>query len=330
MILLLPTSKSTSRFSLEERMSYLKEYGSHCMAFSLLQPGIGYFDVPGKGFIAYEEKWGRRAVLAEPVCHKSDQQTLLGEFLKKGAPAGFAQVSEPVARLLHEEFGFFATQFGIESIIDLQNWDLKGKKKQILRTSVNQARKKGISIQENYDEKRHHQLTGEWRQTRKVKSREIRFLIRPMKMDCEDSTRKFFAYQGDELIGLIFFDPVYSNGKIISYVPNISRFSPLFRQGIFYTIMIHAMDIFKKEGVEQIHLGLSAFAVDDANQYYETVIPKKLVRFLYEYGNGIYSFKGIHFTKSRFSGKEYPTFCSHKGKFPVREIITLFKISNFF
>jgi phosphatidylglycerol lysyltransferase len=265
------------------------------------------------------------------VCHVKDQETLIAEFLRSGGPTGFAQVSEPVAKLLYEKFGFYATQFGIESIIDLKNWDLKGKKKQILRTSLNQAEKSGITIQENYTHKNgYNQFSEKWIKTRKVKSREIRFLIRPMNMDYEEGTRKFFAYHEDELIGLIFFDPIFSGGKTISYVPNISRFSPSFKQGIFYPIMIHAMDIFKKEGIEQIHLGLSAFAVNETNSYFEADIPKKLVRFLYQHGNMIYSFKGIHFTKSRFRGTEYRTFCSHKSKLPFREIITLFKLSNFF
>jgi lysylphosphatidylglycerol synthetase-like protein (DUF2156 family) len=323
-------SESTHKFSFEERISYLKEYGSHCMSFSAFQPGIQYFDMPGKGYIAYEQKWGRRAVLSDPVCHIKDQESLIREFLKGGEPTGFAQVSEPVAILLYEKFGFYATQFGIESIIDLKNWDLKGKKKQILRTSLNQATKSGITIQENYNKNGYNQFSEEWIKTRKVKSREIRFLIRPMNMDYEEGTRKFFAYQEDKLIGLIFFDPIYSNGQIISYVPNISRFKRSFRQGIFYSIMMHAMDIFKKEGIEQLHLGLSAFAVSDTNSYYEADIPKKIVRFLFQHGNRIYSFKGIHFTKSRFKGTEYRTFCSHKGKLPFREIITLFKLSNFF
>ncbi len=323
-------SESTHKFSFQERISYLKKYGSHCMSFSALQPGMRYFDMPGIGYITYEQRWGRRAVLSDPVCNVEDQETLIGEFLRMGGPAGFAQVSEPIAELLFEKFGYNSTQLGIESVIDLKSWDLKGKKKQILRTSLNQAAKRGIYVQENYNENGYNQFSKEWIKTRKLKNREIRFLIRPINMDYEEQTRKFFAYQGDELIGFVFFDPIYSSGKIISYVPNISRFSRSFRQGIFYTIMIHAMDIFKKEGIEQIHLGLSAFAVSDTNSYYEAGIPKKLVRFLYQHGNMMYSFKGIHFTKSRFRGKEYKTFCSHKGKLPFREILTLFKISNFF
>jgi lysylphosphatidylglycerol synthetase-like protein (DUF2156 family) len=319
-----------NKFSFEERLSYLKEYGSHCMSFSALQPGIQYFDMPGIGYIAYEQKWGLRAVLSDPVCNEKDQETLIGKFLQDATSTGFAQVSEPVTKLLYEKFGYYSTQLGIESVIDLNIWDLKGKKKQVLRTSLNQAKKRGIFVSENYTENRHNQFSEQWMKTRKLDSREIRFLIRPMNMPYQEGTRKFFAYQEDTLIGFIFFDPVYSNGKVISYVPNISRFDRSFKQGIFYTIMISAMDIFKEEGIEQIHLGLSPFAVNDSNSYYETGFPKKMVRFLYQNGNMIYSFKGMHFTKSRFRGTEFRTFCAHKGKLPFREIMTLFKVSNFF
>ncbi len=315
-------------FSFEERIAYLREYGSHCMSFSALQPGMKYFDMPGRGYIAYAEKWGIRGVLSDPVCDAKDWEILIEAFIKGGGRTGFAQVSEPVAELLHEKFGLYATQFGVESIIDLKNWDLKGKKKQVLRTSLNQAVKSGIYVRENYEERRYNQLSREWVKTRKVRNREIRFLIRPMNMEYQEGTRKFFAYRGDELIGFIFFDPVYSQNRVIGYVPNISRFSQSFRQGIFYTIMLQAMETFREEGVEQIHLGLSPLVVGDRDRHYESKITKKLIRLLYQYGNGIYSFKGIYFTKSRFRGKDYPTFCSHRRNVPLREIITLFKISN--
>ncbi len=45
-------------FCFEERMAYLRQYGSHCMSFSVLQPHMKFFDVPGKGFIAYRRLWG--------------------------------------------------------------------------------------------------------------------------------------------------------------------------------------------------------------------------------------------------------------------------------
>ncbi|MGC9325160.1 MAG: DUF2156 domain-containing protein [Desulfomonilia bacterium] len=317
-------------FSVDERLAYLKKYGNHCMSFSGLQPGMHYFDIPGIGYIAYKQKWGILAVLADPVCDRKDRETLIREFLLTGKKIEFVQVSEEVADLLHEKFGYFCTQFGVESVVDLEDWDLKGKRKQVLRTSINHAKKKGVVIEEKDEGNGYRQLTREWLKTRKVRGREIVFLIRPMEMDYEEGTRRFYAYQNGELVGFIFFDPVYQDGRIISYVPNISRFSHKFRQGIFYPLIVHAMETFKKEGVKYLHLGLCPLVVDEEDKTCESMIVKKIIRLLYRYGNSIYSFKGLYFTKSRFCGTEYKTFCAHGNRIPAKSFITLFRLSNIF
>jgi len=320
----------TAELGFEERMKYMKKYGSHCMSFSTLQPGMKFFDVPGKGFIAYMQKWGSQMVLSDPICHENEREAVIGAFLEKYPASAFIQVTEPVARLIHERFGFYATQFGIETVIDLEKWSLSGKKKQILRTSINQAKKKGVVIRENPDETRHHQLSKKWMSTRKIKNREIGFLIRPMVMDHEEETRKFFAYQGDELIGFVFFDPIYKDGEIISYVPNISRFSHSFRQGIFYSLLTHAIETFKAEGLKEVNLGLSILVLDEENEAHEATLLKSIERLIFKYGNFIYNFKGIAFTKSRFRGKTHKFYSAHKWSFPAVKLLTMFKLSNVF
>ncbi len=323
-------SGETASFSFEERMEYMQKYGSHCMSFSTLQPGMKFFDVPGKGFISYMQKWGSQMVLSDPICHENDREAVIGEFLSKYPSSGFIQVTEPVARLIHERFGFYATQFGIETVIDLGKWSLSGKKKQVLRTSLNQAKKKGVVIRENPEETRHHELSKKWMSTRKIKNREIGFLIRPMVMDHEENTRKFFAYQGDELIGFVFFDPIFKDGEIISYVPNISRFSHSFRQGIFYSLLTHAIETFKAEGLKEVNLGLSILVLDDEDEVHESRLLKNAERLIFKYGNFIYNFKGIAFTKSRFRGKTNKFYSAHKWSFPAAKLITMFKLSNVF
>ncbi len=317
-------------FCFEERMAYLRQYGSHCMSFSVLQPHMKFFDVPGKGFIAYRRLWGASLALADPVCAEKHREILIAEFMKAHPNNGFVQITEPVAELIHHQYGYYATQFGIETVVDLNEWNLKGKKKQILRTALNKVREQGITIRECYQETRHHELSRQWMSTRKIKNREIGFLIRPMVMDYEQETRKFFAYQNDALVGFIFFDPIYKDGNIISYVPNISRFSHAFRQGIFYAIMIHAMEKFKNEGIAQLNLGLSILVLDDHNHPYEARVLKNIERLIYRYGNFIYNFKGINFTKSRFQGHENRFYCAHKWHLPVIKLISVFKLANVF
>ncbi|HVN72885.1 MAG TPA: DUF2156 domain-containing protein, partial [Desulfomonilia bacterium] len=289
---------------------------------------MNYFDMPGVGFIAYKKQWGTRFVLADPVCDGKDCELLISEFLKDGKSTVFVQVTQGIAEFLHDKFGFYSTQFGIESVVDLQKWDLKGKKKQVMRTSVNHAVKEGVTFEENCTSDACHKLNKEWLKTRKVRNREIGFLIRPMDMEYQDGTRKFYAYLDGELIGFIYFDPIYSNNQVIGYVPNISRFSNKFKQGIFYPLMCHAMEIFKKEGVKYLYLGLCPLVTDEMNQPYESKIVKKIIHFLYKYGNKIYSFKGLYFTKSRFDGIEQKTFCVHREMMPTKSFLTMFRLAN--
>lgn len=321
---------SIDLFPFEERLAYLKKYGNHCLSFSLLQQGMHYFDVPDIGFIAFGQRWGKRFVLADPVCDTKYRETLLKRFINQYSDPVFVQISQDIAELIHARFGYYTTQFGVEINVDLEKWDLKGKKKQILRTSVNHARKAGVLIEENCTVNSCQKLNDEWLKTRKVKNREIGFLIRPMDMDYQEGTRKFYAYLDGELIGFIFFDPIYMDNRIIAYVPNISRFSNKFKPGIFYPLMIHAMDIFKQEGVKYLHLGLCPLVTDDNDMPGESVILKRINRLLYNHGNWIFSFKGLYFTKSRFGGTESRIFGGTREKLPVRSFLALLKLCNVF
>jgi phosphatidylglycerol lysyltransferase len=315
-------------FTQEERIGYLKKYGNHCMSFSHFQQGMSFFDVSGIGYIAYMKKWGARYVLADPVCAEKDREYIIGEFLKDKTYTAFIQISEPVAELIHDKFGLYSSQFGIESIVDLKTWDLKGKKKQVLRTSINKAQKDGVRFAEMDNETNDDELTKEWMSTRAVKNKEVVFLIRPKDQNYQEGTRKFYAFLDNELLGYIHFDPIYENGKILGYVPNISRFSPKFKQGIFYPLMVHAIETFKSEGVPSLYLGISPAYVDEQDKTCESKIFKFFVRQLYKFGNWVYSFQGLHFTKSRFQGKEVKTFCAHAGMLPTRAFLTVFHMCN--
>ncbi len=321
-------------FSFPERTAFLEAFGSHALAYSTLQPGMSYFDVPGKGYVAYMRKWGVDFVLSDPVCSTEDIDEVLTKFISshgKRKNFGFAQVTEPVAMYLHKNHGMYATQFGIETIVDLDSWSLSGKKKQVLRTACNQAKKKGIRIIESEDSDECHSISAEWMKTRKIKHREIVFLIRPMDMAYQKDTRKFFAYMGKELIGFAFFDPIYQDGRVIGYIPSISRFRNIFRQGIFYVMMVKAFSVFKNEGARFVNLGLSPVGkLDKTDHPHESRILKALERLLFEYGNMIYNFKGLQFAKSRFGGKEHKVYCCHHAALPAFKLAGLFKTANFF
>jgi lysylphosphatidylglycerol synthetase-like protein (DUF2156 family) len=315
-------------FTFSERVGFLKKYGTHSQSFSTLQPGMQYFDVPGMGYIAYMRKWGATFVLSDPVCAPEDFGNLLESFHQRFPNASYIQVSKPIVDFLHLRFGLYGTQFGSESRIDLGRWSLSGKKKQILRTALNQAEKNGITVKERFSDDHTREISEAWIRTRKCKSNEIRFLIRPMEMDYRENERHFYAYQDGRAVGFIYFDPIYRNNEIISYVPNISRANADFRQGIFYTLMAHAMEVFKAEGVPYLDLGLIPLSLDSATEHQESRLLKGLLHALYEKGNFLYNFKGLEFTKSRFRGANFKTYCCHKRSIPALEFLAMFKLTR--
>ncbi|MBU2954157.1 DUF2156 domain-containing protein [Marinobacter sp. F3R08] len=315
-------------FTFTERVGFLKKFGTHSQSFSTLQPGMQYFDVPGIGYIAYMRKWGATFVLSDPVCAPENFGNLLESFHERFPNASYIQVSKPVVDFLHLRFGLYGTQFGSESRINLKHWSLSGKKKQILRTALNQAEKSGITVKERFSDDHTREISEAWIRTRKCKSNEIRFLIRPMEMDYRENERHFYAYQDGKAVGFIYFDPIYRNNEIISYVPNISRANADFRQGIFYTLMAHAMDVFRAEGVPYLDLGLVPLSLDPATEHQESRLLKRLLHEVYDKGNFLYNFKGLEFTKSRFRGNNFKTYCCHRRAIPALEFLAMFKLTR--
>lgn len=114
------------QFSIEERLWYLKEYGSFCMAFSTLQPGMRYVDLPGVGYLAYMKNGKTRVVLGDPICAEGDRERLIRAALKEYSKTSFYQISKSTAELLHRKFGFYMNIFGTEALMEKSKiWTLE-------------------------------------------------------------------------------------------------------------------------------------------------------------------------------------------------------------
>jgi len=312
-----------------QRAAWLKQYGSHPMSFSTMQPDMAYFELPGAGYIAYAQHWGMRFALADPVCAPQSREQLLDRFLERFPGAVFVQVSKAVVDHLHGRHGYYGTQFGSESKIELAGWNLRGARKQIIRTAVNGAAGCGIEIREggfDHDVKR---ISEAWIRTRRCKNKEIRFLIRPMIVDYREGTRYFYAYDRDgDAVGFIFFDPIYADGRLAGYVPNISRSSANFRQGLWYALMAHALAVFKEEGVPCVELGLVPLQMDAGIEPQESRVLRLAMAAIRERMDFLYNFKGLEFAKSRFQGRIEKTYCCHRNALPALAMTAMFRLTR--
>ncbi len=253
-----------SAHDLERRLSLIRRHGDFTLAYSTaVQPDLNYFSA-FDGYISYVIKWGYVHVLGDPVADSSDQCKLLNAFLERFPNAGFYQISEPTARHLSSR-RFYVNEMGIDTRIDLPSYDFCGKSKEYLRYAGNWLNRRGYRIEERTlsdDSSRELlALDSRWKLTRRIKS-EVRFLNRPLVLNDEPDVRRFFLLnESGKMLAFVFFDPLYSDGRVIGYATAFKRRDARATNGYAEPgIMRTAIEVFQRQGYSILRLGLSPLA----------------------------------------------------------------------
>jgi phosphatidylglycerol lysyltransferase len=238
----------------------------------------------------------------------------------------FFQCTRPVVEHLHRAHGFYGTQIGTESKVSLADWSTSGSSKKTLRTAWNQAAAQGIEVREGEPDPAAAAIVSQkWLSTRSME-REIRFVIRPSTGGFEEGVRRFYAYQAGEPLGFVFFDPIYSKGRVVAYIPNVSRASPSFKQGLWYVMMLHAIQAFKAEGLEYVDLGITPLVLDETREPQESRPLRWALELFRNRGRRFYDFAGLRFAKDRFGGRVEKTYVAHRHAAPLLALPALLKL----
>lgn len=319
-----------TRFDLPERLRYLRCFGGQALSYSTLQPGMRYFDVDGVGYIAYQVKFGRRFVLGDPICTPGDMSLLIERFLAENSNSVFLPVPVESAVLLHEAFGFFATQIGCETYLELASWSPRGRRMRNFRRAVAHADRLGIEVTEvevvDPDEVRH--VSEEWRHGRRLRKRWLTFMSRPVHAEPASGVRKFLARLDGRLIGYVFFDPIFANKQVVAYGPSLSAFTTEFCKGQFYLMLEHASRRFREQGVQHINLGLSPLDIVAPAYPFESCFFRYAISGMRLTGDQLYNFRGLSFIKRKFYGKQVPVFAAHRSRLPMTDLIGFLRLSR--
>jgi len=316
-------------FSLDERIEYLQAYGRHTMAYSTLQPGMEYFDLPNIGFLGYKRYGSTDFVLAHPISAEEDREQLLEAFLREHPGACFVQVYEPVATLLRDNFGYFSIQMGIETWLDGRNWNLNGGDKAHLRRWINTAKNANLTVKEVETKEslwERPALEREWLQSR-INTAKLRFLVRDDYTEPKSRrlSRLFGAYQDSKLMGLVEFDPIFEKKVLIGYYADIVQFRDDAPNGTCDLIIATAFSIFFNEGVGKLSLGLAPLAKLRRCQS-EPPLLRGFLSFLYRRTTFLYNFQGVYFHKEKYRGEEIPVFYATKHRNAFPGVMKLFRL----
>jgi len=295
--------------------SHLRMHGRGCLAYTGLNSGLKHFTT-ADGYIAYQPfrhpLLGRKLiyiVVGDPVAAPSKMPRLIEDFLQTAPTTIFLQVSEGCAEVL-DGIGLTVNRFGVETDIDLQTFDLKGKSKAQLRHWINTARKHGIVITEeelmNTDEAEVTELSSAW--LNRKGGKELALLTRPFDYRTQPDLRFFTARRDGELLAMATFDPLYDQNRIFGYYQDIVRCRTGAPHGTSDLLTVTAIERFRAEGRELLMTGLSPLGSLGEEPFSASPLIARMLRLMHDHANFVYSFKGLEFHKKRYRGIERPVF----------------------
>ena len=318
------------------RLDLLRKYGSFSLAYSTaVQPLLNYWG-DEHGYLAYRQRWGQTFVLADPVAPTDRRQSLVKSFIQSFRKPTFVQVSHDVARYLNTQ-GYYANEMGVDTELDLEQFDFSGRQREWLRYADNWTQRRGFCVVQGPPSRWRDDIENvseNWRQTRTIKRKEVRFLNRPIVLDDETDVRHFYLFDENRVMqAFVFFDPLYQANELVGYVASFKRRTkgaPIYADA---AIMKRAIEAFQSEGRQVLRLGLSPLASVEGQPIKHNGWLHRELQYLHRawwVNKYFYNYVGHASYKSRFRGHTQPVyFCS-----PVRcnywRLFTLSSLCGFF
>ncbi len=317
------------------RHKLLRRFGDFSMAFSVaFQPRLSYFG-DQDGLIAFRKRWGMKFALADPLTSSDNRVGLMKDFIQEhrhpvfGRPC-FCQVSRSTAQTL-QKLGYRINEMGFDTTLRLADYTFAGKSKEWLRYAANWMKRRDYVMREQsfaqVTPEQIEAVSEDWRKTRTVKRKEVRFLNRPIQLMDEPDVRKFYCLNAQgEVQAFIFLDPIYRNGEIIGYVTAFKRRRPSSPQYTEQALMKHIIEVLKDEGVSELRLGLSPFDGISDKEFKHNWLTGKIFRsgFHFKWINRYcYNVVGHAEYKRRFRGIQEQTYFASPGRFDPPRLLTL-------
>ncbi len=299
------------------RQKLLTNHGDFTLAYSTCyQEGLKFFG-DQRGYIAFGQKMGHTFALGDPVCPDDCRAELIAKFVDHFAKRkpSFVQVERQTAEVLNK-LGYRINAMGIDTSLDLRNYNFNGKSKERFRYAHNWLKRNQFQVREfnfaEYGRPRIRRLSVGWRRTRTVRKREVRFVNRPMVYRDQPDMRKFVLVDGDQRpVAFMGFDPLYRNQQVIGYVTTFKRRVPDAPRYAEMGMIKAIIETFIAEGAEQLNLGLSPLAgIEKTEMRTNWMLNWSMSRaFRAKWLNRwFYNVRGHAEYKHRFGGVAHPVF----------------------
>jgi phosphatidylglycerol lysyltransferase len=308
----------------------LKKYGNSSLSYLSLAKDLSIFSKDNwNGYFAYKEFFNSITILGDPITPKKSFleaiNDLVDDFSTKNKHLTFFLCTDEIVEIL-EKKGFKVFYFGKEAIIDLDKFDISGKKGWSIRSSVNYAKRNNMVVEEyEYNKNRDMNLeneilkiSNEWCQSKKEP--ELNFAFGHVNFNDYDNVRYFICKNKGKVVGFINLYPIFG---INSFYLDLTRKGVNSPRGTIDFLYYESIKKLKKEGIKKIHIGLSPLSFlsvysKNRNQKY-----LKLMSLFYPFLSLIYPFKSEFFYKNKFATNWKSNYICFYPKVSIRSLFSL-------
>lgn len=298
--------------NMQKARQIVLKYGQNPASYLTLEDDkLLYFSKKVEGVLPYGIVRSTVIVNGDPICAPEDFPAFLAEFRLFCQNSNHKLVFLSITGKYLDEYkkqGFGTVKCGEEASFNIQEYTIAGKKGAKMRMNINHATNAGLTVHEYRPlekrdpeiEKAIEQITDEWLHDKN--SSLLTFTLGSTGLDQPLDKRYFYAC---DTSGHIYGFNVYCpyNGQT-GYMADITRRSHDAPSGITEKIMYEAFQVFKKEGIQSVSMGLAPLAnvIEDGETPGSA---EKLLNFVYEHLNSCYGFKNLYRAKESYSPTEW-------------------------
>ena len=321
-VVLRDTDNSRER---KQAKAIVEQYGRSSLArFTLFNDKAYYFSPSGRSVIAYVAR-GRGAIaLGDPIGAAEDRTEVIIGFQqfcdRNDWYPGFYQTS-PDNLELYQQLGFRVLRIGVEAIVDLRSFSLKGKANQNFRTALNRLTKTGYQVkfyQPPISDALLHKLrvvSDEW--LKSMQGAEKKFSVGwfddAYVRECEIAT----VETADGYITA--FANVVPQYQIKEITIDLMRHRTNVEPGTMDFLFISMFQHFQQRGYDGFNLGLSALSGVGGTP--DSPRLERVLHYLYEHLNQFYNFKGLHAYKEKFHPRWEPRYFVYPSLVALPEVV---------
>lgn len=280
---------------------FLQKYEGNSMTHLLfLKDKRLFYAVDNQVLIGFRACKDRLIALGDPIGNPNLFNEAINEFRlyahKLDMTPVFYEINEENLPIYHEN-GFNFLKLGEEAIVDIENFSLVGKKWQDLRTIKNKMSRGEIEFELLTPPispdimNRLKEISDEWLGDRKEKE----FSLGKFDEEYINLAPVGIVKKDGDIIAFVTIMPTYSDHTISIDLMRLIQNPP---NGTMDALFVGVIDWAIANGYKKFILGKAPLSNVGLNQFSTT--KEKIVKYIYNYGNKLYSFKGLRKYKEKY------------------------------